>query len=351
MTSLLPSNSAWQFKMNSYSTIISSMVLAMTLFLFCGTASARSTMAPFDPAHAPATPDYAHSTSWIAFPANPDQFPVDIFWVYPTILSDNEHWLMDITSEPLLKKAKGTLVKQASVFSGQANLYAPLYRQMNMAALSLPPEEMNTLQNYGMEDVWNAFTYYLANLNNGRPFILAGHSQGSDILVELAKKHWGSIGAERNLVAAYTIGWSITHGDLKENPALTMCESAEQTNCFISYNSVAAGRQKAAPTITMDAVVVNPLTWTTDETVAPASLNLGARFFNDDGTTETIPHFASAQAIDSGLVVQAQDPGRIDCTSLGFPAGVYHFYDYSLFFDNLRDNVGKRIAAFLAHMQ
>ncbi|MCJ2166109.1 MULTISPECIES: DUF3089 domain-containing protein [unclassified Pseudodesulfovibrio] len=322
--------------------------LVLALVLACGQALAASTLPVFTQASVPEAPDYAETQGWLVQPDTPGVRPVDVFWVYPTVLGDTEHWLMDPASVPLLKAAMNSVLTQAGVFSGQANLYAPIYRQMNMAGLSLPDEQVEKLMQYGMEDVQRAFTYYLEHLNQGRPFILAGHSQGSNLLAEYAVKNWGTLGCENRLVAAYLIGWSITDDDLKANPALKMCGNATQVNCFISYNSVAQGRQKAAPTIRPGAIVTNPLTWTTNDEFAPAALNLGATFFDEDGSTRTYPHFTPAQVKDSGLEVQPEEPGLLDSDSTTFPTGVYHKFDYSLFFENLRQNVHDRIAAYTA---
>lgn len=326
-----------------FRTLVSILILIMT----ATTATANDSLTPFSHNDIPPEPEYSQTSSWLALPENADEFPVDIFWVYPTILMDDEHWLMDIDSPELQKAARNTLVKQASVFSNQANLYAPLYRQKNMRVLSLSEDQQTTLSKYGLDDVWQAFNYYLKHYNQGRPFILAGHSQGSQVLMDLMTRHWGTTGKEDQLVAAYIIGWSITMADMEVDPSIVMCEDASQTHCFISYNTVAAGRQEAAPTIIEGAVVTNPLTWTTEEGLAPASLNIGAKFFLADGSTTDIPHFTSAQVVDSGLVVDPIDPELVTNDIATFPEGVYHQFDYSLFYENLRDNVAERIDAFL----
>ena len=324
------------------------LVLMAAIFLLsCSLGRAASPLPPFDAQAVPPAPDYTREASWLALPSDPDRFVVDVFWVYPTILHDETHWLMDGSMSELRAAAAGTIESQASVFTGQANLYAPLYRQMNMAALTLSDAERMTIGSYGKDDVWRAFNHYLTHYNNGRPFILAGHSQGSSILTELAVAHWGGLGAEERLVAAYILGWSITDENLRENSTLTMCASADQTGCFLGYNTVAAGRQGAAPTIIKGAIVVNPLTWKLDGTKAPASRNLGATFFAADGTRRTYPGFTSAQVKDSGLVVDPADPSLVDSGSGTFPKGVYHVFDYSLFYENLRENVARRIQAFL----
>jgi len=321
--------------------------LVVLLFLICGVACAGS-LPTFDAATAPDAPDYAEDAAWLTRPANPGEHLVDVFWVYPTVLHDTEHWLMDTASPEMKKIAQPTLVRQASVFDEVANIYAPMYRQMNMAALSLSKSEQDKLIAYGLHDIWAALQYYLKHDNNGRPFILAGHSQGSNILVNLMVKHWGSIGAEPRLVAGYAIGWSITKGDLTKNRDLRICDSAEQTGCFVTYNTMAADRQDVAPTLQKNSVAVNPLTWRTDGEFAPASLNTGAKFFMKDGSVKTVDHFTSAQVVDGGVVVQPKDPALVAVPSGTFPKGVYHQFDYSLFYDNLRENAARRIDVFLA---
>ena len=309
------------------------------------TVAANAKLPPFTTADVPPAPDYDDDASWLARPDDPGQFAVDIIWVYPTVLYDTSAWLMDITRKDLIAGAQETVATEALAFSGQANLYAPLYRQMNLSGFDLPDEKRDAIVAYGEEDVRRALKYYLDHYNKGRPFIIAAHSQGSYVLTQLALDHWGKIGLEDRMIAAYVIGWSITDDDLKANPKITICSQAHQTGCFISYNSVAAGHQKDAPMILPGAIVVNPLTWTRDDALAPASLNRGSTFFNKDHSSRTLPHFTSAQIADSGLVVTPKDPSLVE--SPFFPAGVYHSYDYSLFFENIRSNAAQRIEAYL----
>ncbi|NDV20328.1 DUF3089 domain-containing protein [Pseudodesulfovibrio sp. JC047] len=324
------------------SGVFASFVLTLlTTFAVAGTS-----LPPFDATDVPHAPDYADRACWLVQPSAPDAHPVDVFWVYPTVLHDDVHWLMPVDNDELRTAATTSLTTQASVFSGQANVYAPLYRQMNMAALSLPHAETETLIQFGKDDIRQAFTYYLEHLNNGRPFILAGHSQGSEILTELMVASWGKFGCENRLVAAYLIGWSVTPDDLAANPALALCKNATQTRCIVTYNTVAPGRQTVAPTIRPGAQVTNPLSWATNDIFVPAKQNLGAVFFAADGTPTTVPHFTSAQILESGLVVQPLDPELVNSDLVSFPKGVYHFYDYSLFYENLKQNVHDRIQTF-----
>lgn len=49
--------------------------------------------------------------------------------------------------------------------------------------------ERITSQRYpiALQDIEHAFDYYLKHYNQGRPFILAGHSQGAKSVIELLK--------------------------------------------------------------------------------------------------------------------------------------------------------------------
>ena len=286
-------------------------------------------------------PDYAQDAAWLTRPARPT-LPVDVFWAYPTVYQ-GEADIAALDDPQMRAAAEHTLYAQASVFQGQANIFAPLYRQANVSVLSLSPAQKAQHLAVGREDLGQALDYYLKHLNQGRPFILAGHSQGSNQLTDLLLTRAGDP-ALKNLVAAYLIGWSLTQEDLRQHPAVKICRSAQQVGCVVTYNSVAAGYQKNAPTILPGAISVNPLTWTTGSELAPASMNLGAVFFDDQGKKITRPHFTPAQNQDGGLVVKPADPALT--SNLCFGPGVYHVYDYSLFYENLRQNAAQRIQAF-----
>ncbi len=302
-------------------------------------------MPPLDLNGMPSAPDYALRKGWLAKPVAPAA-PVDVFFVYPTVLFNDIDWIMDTNRSEMRAAAKTSLDSQAVVFEGQANIYAPMYRQMNIAGLGLSDTEAAPLHEIVHSDVWRAFTHYLKYENNGRPFFLAGHSQGSMILTDLMLEHWGSIGAEDRLVAALLLGWSLTPAELAAHPAVRMCDRSDQTGCVISYNTMAEGRQPVAPTLKTGALAVNPLSWTTDEIFVSAEKNLGAVFFDAEAMPTTYPHFTSARIVDGGLVVQPVNLDLMMVKGGHFPDGVYHAFDYSLFFENLKANIAARIQAF-----
>jgi len=306
----------------------------------------------------PAPPDYTNPDSWLSMPAcfSTEKQPVDVFWVYPTILSDNVTYLMDISNSALREKAHWTLVEQASIFDGQANIYAPLYRQNNVKINPLMLTGAKPIFDLGQQDLIRAFDYFLNHFNKGeRPIILAAHSQGSVRVVELSKAGellTGDAESLKRMVAAYVIGYSITPADLKQNPLMKISESATETGCFITYNTIsdAEGKEKQGPTIIPGTFVVNPLIWTTDTTFAPASENIEAVFFKHEHpkTPDRYPNFAAAKIVNNALVItNISNPEELPATSVTFPEGVYHMYDYAVFYGNLRKNVSDRIRSYL----
>jgi len=307
----------------------------------------------------PPAPDYSQEKSWLQLPGHfsKEKQNVDLFWIYPTILSDDTTYLMHIDEVHLREKAEWTLVEQASIFDGMANIYAPFYRQNNVKINPIMLSDARAIFQLGQQDLINAFRFFMEHFNKGdRPIILAAHSQGSVRLVELSKEGQlltSNSKALERLVAAYAIGYSITPSDLAENPLMRISEYASDISCFITYNTLAEveGIEKLAPTVRDSSFVVNPLNWLCDTIFAPSSENLGAVFFRHDNPAEPVryPKFAAAYKKGNALVItDISHPEELPATSLTFPEGVYHMYDYAIFYENLQKNVKNRINAYMA---
>ena len=65
------------------------------------------------------------------------------------------------------------------------NLFAPVYRQITLAALAHPQRITLADAMLAYRDVERAFDDYLAHDNHGRGIVLLGHSQGAIILTRL----------------------------------------------------------------------------------------------------------------------------------------------------------------------
>jgi len=288
--------------------------------------------------------NYADSYYWASLPTSIEK-DVDVFYVYPTLFGGTGEMNMDITNDDLRSLVLTVIPQQASVFKNNCNIYAPYYRQMAMDGLFLSEEERAGYFSIGLADIEEAFDYYINNLNNGRPFILAGHSQGSQVLLQLMKDKFNKPELMNKLVAAYIIGYSVTDDDLAQCGWLKIAESADDIGTIITYNTQSEFAT-GSPVLLPHAHCVNPLNWKNTSEYAPKEMNLGAVFFNANGEIDTtINQFTDAWIDDHGALVAGNADINI-YTPPSWPAGVYHRYDYSFFFNNLLENVGVRIHAF-----
>ena len=289
--------------------------------------------------------DYSLESSW----AHTDSLskPVDVFFVYPTIYADQAPLNMDITSPQLQKRVQNVLSSQAGVFVKSCNLFAPYYRQMSMAALD---SSMDMFENQyfrvGAEDIASAFEYYLDVINPDRPFILAGHSQGAMVLIDLMKKKFNDPALQNRLVVAYLIGYSVTKQDSIDCPWMKLAQKADDTGVIITYNTQSPDA-KDSPVLLEGAMCINPLSWTTSPEPADKSLNLGAVFFKD-GSTEIereVPEYLGAKINPDTGALEVAVTETLNVGS--FPAGVYHKFDYAFWYRNLEENVRIRVQAYL----
>ncbi|MBP2132174.1 hypothetical protein J2128_000095 [Methanomicrobium sp. W14] len=292
--------------------------------------------------------DYSDPYNWLSLPAVDKE--VDVFYVYPTV-SSNSSGSMLISDDTDRALAQGILEAQASVYETSANVFAPYYRQMSTgvtmsgSGLATDTDEFKR----GAKDVEAAFDYYIDNLNNGRPFIIAGHSQGTMALIELIKNRFGDDPKLRDrLVAAYLIGYTVTDDDLSK-ANLTAASGANDTGVVITYNTQSPS-SVGGPMLMAGAHCINPLNWKTDPTYADASENLGAVFYNDS-TGEflrEVANYSDAQINMTSGALMTNIPKGEELDIGSYPEGVYHRYDYAFWYRNLEQNVGDRIQAYLA---
>lgn len=326
---------------------------------------------PFDPAETPPPPDYDAPSAWAALPEADDAAdrvvpgetavdqraaPADVFYVHPTTRVGGG-WNAPVDDATIAEAtARGGTLIQASAFNGCCAIYAPRYRQANGRAFTVPDERGDRAVAVAYEDVAAAFEAFLAKTGD-RPFILAGHSQGSVLAARLLREEVrGKAPAER-LVAAYLIGVPLVPEDL--GPDLPLCASATATGCVVTWNARGPryepnGLEFAAaadPARRGRLLCVSPLTWRADGRAAPASANPGALFL-DAERPAVLPDFAAARCSGGWLVVtEMGDPPRDGMSQiLDWMIGPenYHPIEYQLFYTAIRENAEARVEAFLA---
>ncbi|MHB8430884.1 MAG: DUF3089 domain-containing protein [Acidimicrobiales bacterium] len=175
--------------------------------------------------------------------------PIDCFYVYPTV-STQTTGNATLAAQPA---ETSVAAAQASPFSQQCRVYAPMYRQATLASLTgQATTPVNVSEAYS--DVLAAWHDYLARYNDGRGFVLIGHSQGAFVLERLiAQTVEGNPSVRRRLVSAILLGGNVTVRDGKSQggsfSTIPACRSANQTGCVIAYSTFAAGSPPPANSI------------------------------------------------------------------------------------------------------
>lgn len=164
--------------------------------------------------------------------------PIDCFYVYGTVSAQTtENANLEIGPEETQ-----VAVSQPSRFSQACKVYAPIYPQLTVAAISAPGGV--TLRGIATAyfSVVGAFDEYLADYNDGRPFVLIGDSQGAAILTELIREQIDPNPLLRaRLVSAILFGGNLivpegkTVGGSFEH--IPTCQSELQTGCLIAFSS------------------------------------------------------------------------------------------------------------------
>ncbi len=185
-----------------------------------------------------ATVELGNGSSFIEH-AKPAKNPkIDCFYVYPTVSSQpGPNANLEIDPEETQ-----VAIAQASRFSQVCKVYAPIYPQLTIPAINNPegiPPEAAAIAYAG---VLSAFEEYLAKDNDGRGFVLIGHSQGAAVLTQLIREQIdGNPGLRQKMVSAVLLGGNLivpegkTVGGSFQN--IPTCGFIAQTGCLVAYSS------------------------------------------------------------------------------------------------------------------
>ena len=162
---------------------------------------------------------------------------VDCFYVYPTISRD-----AGLNSDLVAGlEENATAAVQLARFGGVCRTFAPIYRQVTLAALprAFGGEDLSANFATAYGDVLAAWKNFVATRNQGRPFVLIGHSQGSIHLLKLLAEEIEGKPEAKNMLSAILLGWPVevpqgkrVGGSLKSTP---LCSKAGETGCVITY--------------------------------------------------------------------------------------------------------------------
>lgn len=169
----------------------------------------------------------------------PEAPPVDCFYVYPTV-SEQLGVNADKSKDPELTAIARY---QAARYSQECRVFAPVYRQLTLSSIYTGSTQARAAgRKIAFADVREAFREYLAKDNDGRGFVLVGHSQGTGMLRQLIREEVDAVPAVRDrLVSAVLLGGNVivrrgqrAGGDFQNVPA---CASAAQLGCVIAFST------------------------------------------------------------------------------------------------------------------
>ncbi len=344
--------------MKKYISIILSVLILTTVLAGCGKTvdeadSVNSALLP--PVYGDnITPtDYSVKDNWINIPDT--NFDVDVFYLYPTSWTNTENspYYCEIDNQSLRKGAPFNYIRQASAFETSANVYVPFYRQVDALWLmgeNKLEEGQKYIEGIPYTDAITAFEYYLEHYNNGKPFILASHSQGSAVTKGILKYYMKeNPDVYKKMIAAYVIGYSITESELKEYPHLKFATGETDTGVIVSWNTEAPGTEYN-PLLFDGAISINPINWTLDETPATKEENAGSYIANlQTGEIVSMSNLADATVNKKrgSVICSSVDVNVYAPEGAMFPKGVYHLNDYGFYYNNIRENAAKRIEAYM----
>lgn len=321
----------------------------------------------------PPAPDYESGSAWYALPSKatpvkstPDGImdttvmpDVDVFFVHPTTYNKADRWYVPFDDPFNTDFLDGLVMRNfASVFHPATNIYAPLYRQAAIGSFFDDSGQGYTAIEAAYVDVLAAFDNYMATRNEGRPFILAGHSQGSKHIFSLIKDRISGTQASERMITAYIVGWPISNRhEISRFENVHACDSADDTGCIVSWMSYAgsatdediaiATKTPLEDTERVDQLCTNPLTWTINS-AADAAENIGAVEMLAGRTSLPAPIEAFTGAVCRGGTLRTNQNYSDSWAQYDLGGGNMHFYDYNLFYMNIRENVKTRIAAWKA---
>ncbi len=305
--------------------------------------------------------DYSQAENWLDVPtamvkdgvldatAADGLKTVDVFYIYPTVTGFRpETEVCEMTDTMMISGAQMVRRTQTAVFDESCNVFMPIYRQISMPK---PGSDYRAIIDYiSRFDATDALDYYLTKLNQGRPFILAGHSQGASVLIALLENYITKHPEALNrMVAAYPIGFAVTK-DWLAKTGLKFAEGATDTGVIVSWNTEGPSNLKEKNmTLAPGGISINPINWKRDDTYANVKENIGSLTVEGklvapgiaDARVDTARGSVVVTTADAKLYAIPADGAQM------FGPESYHMHDYGFFFNNIKQNVADRIKAFV----
>ena len=324
------------------------MLLAVCFIVSCK--SAYKTQ-KFVTEEIPLEPNYNEEKNWAVLPSTylkeliafssqeRDTLQADVFYVYPTLNTEKEDVRWNVPIEDVIQQNKvlnKAVLFQASAFTTAGKLYVPFYRQAHIRSYQMLDSGGEKALLLAYSDVKRAFETYLKKYNNGRPIIIASHSQGSTHTKFLLRDFFDNKPLQKQLIAAYVVG-TVLKPDLFTS--IQPMTAPNEVGGIVGWNTFKKGHYPKGKNIYIGSVTTNPITW------------------NSEKITELNQHkgflYSNKKIYKKALKIEVTD-GLIWATNPKFPMRLfmsfmksYHVGDINLFWQDIRDNAVLRTHTFL----
>lgn len=322
---------------------------------------------PFQTYEPPPAPDYGARESWSLAPTeplswSPDDPLADIFFVAPTSYDGGRHWNAPIDDPRADQFFRRTVAPNyVGPFVRMGRVFAPRYRQASLYSMLTLRDDAREARRFAYGDVRRAFEHYMAEFNQGRPFVIVGVEQGGTLAARLlAEEVADDPDRARRLVAAYLIETAVP----AESPPLPLCRAPDETSCLAAWMSAYEGDRERAQMLRDRSLVwdagqlvnlagpaacYNPLLGAVSQAEAPARLAKGA-------TNATSLEWGARPALQTrqisaqceGGILRVSRPRSAAFRATGSWANQRKMPGYNLFYGDIEASYELRLATLLA---
>jgi hypothetical protein len=294
--------------------------------------------------------DYSNNEHWLILPEDNKNILepyitdsslisyADVFYIYPTVFTDkkNKNWNESIDDEEQQNNALRVTRLQSSAWAESGRMFAPNYTQAHIRSYTELESGGRKALLKAYNDVKQAFTYYMEHYNNGRPIIIAGHSQGSTHGMLLLKDFFDGKKLQEQLVCAYLPGIGIQENEFESIPFL---KSEIQTGGFVSWNTFKRRyKTKKFKNWYEGKATINPVTWD-EQKYAERKLHQGFLFWDDKMYTQSFHTHLENGAVWISLP-------KVPFRSMAWTLDDYHIGDVNLFWKDIQINAKNRVLAY-----
>jgi len=294
--------------------------------------------------------DYSNKDHWLILPEHNETILqpyisdsslisyADVFYLYPTVFTDkkNKDWNVSIDDKEQRSKAIRVTRLQSSAWAESGRMFVPYYTQANLRSYTALESGGKKALLKAYKDVKEAFSYYLKNHNNGRPIIIAGHSQGSTHGMLLLKDFFDGTKLQEQLVCAYLPGIGLHENEFESIPFL---KNEIKTGGFVSWNTFKRRyKTKKFKNWYQGKATINPVTWD-QQKHADRKLHQGF-LFSDNKMYEQSFH----THLENGAIWISLP--HVPFRSLAWTLDDYHIGDVNLFWKDIQKNAKNRVRAY-----